>query len=111
MKIGKLTLLLLALLSWLNYSFFLGKNGLRDYIRVNQDINTQQSINVNLKARNSLLFAEINDLNESNEAIEERARYELGMIKLGETFYRLVPGQSKNHTISPLSTTICNNST
>lgn len=88
---GKLTLLLLVLLGWLQYSLWLGKNGIRDYVRVNEDVAAQQGSNTKLKARNEQLFAEIDDLNGGQEAIEERARNELGMIKPGETFYRLVP--------------------
>jgi hypothetical protein len=51
----------------------------------------------NLKARNDQLFAEIDDLNGGQEAIEERARNELSMTKPGETFYRLVPDASKRN--------------
>lgn len=94
---GKLTLLLLALLCWLQYSLWLGKNGLHDYTRVNDDVAVQQASNAKLKARNDQLFAEIDDLNGGSEAIEERARNELGMIKPGETFYRLVPDQNKRN--------------
>ena len=93
---GKLTLLLLALLAWLQYSLWLGKNGLHDYTRVNDDVAVQQSSNAKLKARNDRLFAEIDDLNGGSEAIEERSRNELGMIKPGESFYRLVPDRSIN---------------
>ena len=94
---GKLTLLLLVLLGWLQYSLWLGKNGIHDYTRVNEDVATQQANNAKLKARNDQLFAEIDDLNGGSEAIEERARNELGMIKPGETFYRLVPDQNKRN--------------
>ncbi|MCP1065967.1 cell division protein FtsB [Serratia symbiotica] len=97
---GKLTLLLLALLSWLQYSLWLGKNGIHDYVRVNEDIVAQRSNNAKLKARNDLLFAEIDDLNEGQKALEERARNELGMIKPGETFYCLVPDQYKRYVFS-----------
>jgi cell division protein FtsB len=102
----KLTLLLLALLSWLQYSLWLGKNGIHDYVRVNEDIVAQRSNNVKLKARNDLLFAEIDDLNEGQEALEERARNEMGMIKPGETFYRLVPDQYKRHAVSHSQTNV-----
>ncbi|CAI2158855.1 MULTISPECIES: cell division protein FtsB [Serratia] len=97
---GKLTLLLLALLGWLQYSLWLGKNGIHDYVRVNDDVVAQQSNNAKLKARNDQLFAEIDDLNGGQEAIEERARNELGMIKPGETFYRLVPEPSGRNAAS-----------
>lgn len=54
----------------------------------------QQANNVKLKSRNEQLFAEIDDLNGGQEAIEERARNELGMTKPGESFYRLVADQA-----------------
>lgn len=101
---GKLTLLLLALLGWLQYSLWLGKNGIHDYTRVNEDVAVQQTNNAKLKARNDQLFAEIDDLNGGSEAIEERARNELGMIKPGEIFYRLVPDQSKRNAQQSQST-------
>ncbi|AWK15181.1 cell division protein FtsB [Candidatus Fukatsuia symbiotica] len=93
---GKLTLLLLILLGWLQYSLWLGKNGVHDFIRVRNYVMAQESDNHKLKVRNDQLFAEIGDLNIGREAIEERARNELGMIKPNESFYRLVPEQSRN---------------
>lgn len=91
----KITLLLSILLSWLQYSLWFGKNGIYDLIHIQNDVNLQQCNNAKLKARNDLLFVEIKDLSNSREAIEERSRNELGMIKSGETFYRLVPEQSQ----------------
>jgi cell division protein FtsB len=54
---GKLTLLLLALLVWLQYSLWFGKNGLHDYSRVNDDVTAQQATNAKLRRAtiNSLL--------------------------------------------------------
>ncbi|WP_413735128.1 cell division protein FtsB [Sodalis sp. RH21] len=98
---GKLTLLLLVLLGWLQYSLWLGKNGVHDLVRVEDDVSVQQAGNAKLKARNDQLFAEIDDLNDGQEAIEERSRNELGMIKPGESFYRLVPDQSKRRSAAP----------
>lgn len=92
---GKLTLLLLVLLAWLQYSLWFGKNGIYDYTRVGDDVAAQQATNIKLKTRNDQLFAEIDDLNGGQEAIEERARNELSMTKPGETFYRLVPDGSR----------------
>ena len=94
---GKLTLLLLAILVWLQYSLWFGKNGIHDYTRVNDDVAAQQATNAKLKARNDQLFAEIDDLNGGQEAMEKRARNELSMTKPGETFYRLVPDASKRN--------------
>lgn len=98
----KLTLLLLLLLGWLQCSLWLGKNGVRDYVQVDQDVKLHQANNAKLKMRNDQLFAEIDDLNDGQEAIEARARKELGMIKPGETFYRLVSESSK-HDALPLT--------
>ena len=83
---GKLTLLLIAILAWLQYSLWLGKNGIHDYVQVKDDVAAQEIVNSRLKMRNEQLFAEINDLNDGQDAIEERARSELGMIKPGESF-------------------------
>ncbi|NJD00700.1 cell division protein FtsB [Candidatus Erwinia dacicola] len=93
----KLTLLLIVLLGWLQYSLWLGKNGIHDYTRVNEYVAVQQAHNAKLKARNDQLFAEIDDLNSGLEALEERARNGLGMIKPGETFYRLVPDENRRN--------------
>lgn len=92
----KLILLLLFLFSWLQYSLWFGKNGIHDFFYIKNYILVQENNNNKLKARNNQLFIEINDLNIGREAIEERARNELGMIKPNESFYRLVPKQSKN---------------
>lgn len=56
---GKLTLLLLALLVWLQYSLWFGKNGLHDYSRVSDDVAAQQATNAKLKARNDQLLLKL----------------------------------------------------
>ena len=53
-------------------------------------VNAQKQENLRNEARNKILFAEIADLRNGSEAIEERARHELGMIRPGEVFYRVV---------------------
>ena len=57
---------------------------------VNEELAIQQGINEKLKERNRLLEIEVVDLKTGLEAIEERARSELGMIGEGETFYLIV---------------------
>ncbi|MFV0574973.1 MAG: cell division protein FtsB [Vibrio sp.] len=84
------TLILLFVLATLQYDLFWGKNGIFDYQAVHADIEVQQEVNNSLKKRNDLMFAEIDDLRQGLDAIEERARHELGMIKEGETFYRII---------------------
>jgi len=72
-----------------------GKNSIPDYLNREQEVQAQAEQNANLAQRNALLEADINDLKIGLEAIEERARNELGLIKRGETFYRILPADSK----------------
>ncbi|SJN55686.1 cell division protein FtsB [Vibrio ruber] len=88
MRVFALTLTLLLML--LQYSLWFGKNGFSDLHRISDEIETQRSVNVNLQKRNKEMYAEIDDLRQGLDAIEERARHELGMVKEGETFYRVI---------------------
>lgn len=97
-KMSRLSILLLVILGWLQYSLWLGKNGIHTYTRIQQEVATQEASNAKLKSRNEQLFAEIDDLSSGLEAIEERARDELGMVKPGETFYRLLPADKPTNT-------------
>ncbi|MCW8333744.1 cell division protein FtsB [Vibrio paucivorans] len=92
MRIFVLTLMLLF--GWLQYTLWFGKNGVVEFNSVNSDIQAQHQVNSNLQTRNAEMFAEIDDLRQGLDAIEERARHELGMVKEGETFYRLVGEES-----------------
>ncbi|AQM20709.1 MULTISPECIES: cell division protein FtsB [Vibrio] len=93
MRLFAVTLALLFGL--LQYDLWLGKNGIADYRTIVDEIDVQQQVNENLTLRNSEMFVEIDDLRQGLDAIEERARHELGMIKAGETFYRLVGEDSQ----------------
>ncbi|HDY7773718.1 TPA: cell division protein FtsB [Vibrio vulnificus] len=83
-------LVLTLLFGWLQYTLWFGKNGVSDYYTIESDIEAQQLVNTKLQARNSEMYAEIDDLKQGLDAVEERARHELGMLKEGETFYRIV---------------------
>ncbi|EHZ2549826.1 cell division protein FtsB [Vibrio vulnificus] len=83
-------LVLTLLFGWLQYTLWFGKNGVSDYYTIESDIEAQQLVNTKLQARNSEMYAEIDDLKQGLDAIEERARHELGMLKEGETFYRII---------------------
>ncbi|CSA50191.1 cell division protein FtsB [Vibrio cholerae] len=72
-----------------------GKNGVMDFRAVQAEIEVQQQVNANLHLRNQEMFAEIDDLRQGLDAIEERARNELGMVKDGETFYRIIGEESR----------------
>lgn len=86
-------LILIALLAALQYRLWFGKNSVPQYLLMQQEVSEQQLQNTNLEQRNNLLKADINDLKIGLEAVEERARNELGLIKQGETFYRILPNQ------------------
>lgn len=85
--------ILFVLLALLQYRLWFGKNSIPDYIALQQEVAEQRKLNANLEQRNSLLKADINDLKIGLDAIEERARNELGLIKQGETFYRILPAE------------------
>lgn len=85
-----LTLILLALLGALQYHLWWGKNGLTEYNEAQANVTRQMEDNEQLVARNALLYREIDDLNTGFAAVEEMARNDLGMIKPGETFYRVL---------------------
>jgi cell division protein FtsB len=85
-----LTVALLVLLGAVQYPLWLGKGGWLRVWEVDQQIQTQRETNARLKARNSALDAEVRDLKQGMEAIEERARSELGMIRRDEIFFHLL---------------------
>lgn len=82
-----LTLLLLLLLLVLQYQLWLSDGGYRKLLRMQRSVEQLQEENRTLSERNRLLAIEVEDLKEGQEAIEERARKELGLIRDGETFY------------------------
>jgi cell division protein FtsB len=81
---------LLILLLSLQYKLWFGDGGLIKVWRLNETVEQQQAENKKLKERNQSLEAEVRDLKQGLEAIEERARSELGMIKEDETFYQVI---------------------
>lgn len=92
-------LILLILLLGLELKLWTGDGGMRDVWRLQQRLDEQRKENARLKQRNDALAAEVQDLKSGKEAIEERARSELGLIKPGEVFYQIVepvPGDKKS---------------
>lgn len=81
---------LIGLLVVLQYPLWFGSGGVLTLWRLNREIAAQKIDNAKLKERNAALEAEVNDLKQGYEAIEERARAELGMVKKGETFYQVI---------------------
>jgi cell division protein FtsB len=92
-------LILLILLLALEIKLWAGEGGMRDVWRLEQRVAEQKQENLKLKQRNEELGAEVQDLKSGKDAIEERARTELGLIKPGEVFYQVVepqPGDKKS---------------
>jgi len=81
---------LIVLLLYLQYTLWFGKGGIRDVKILERTVAEQQSDIGALKARNQALAAEVQDLKQGMEAIEELARSEMGMVKDGEVFFQMI---------------------
>jgi cell division protein FtsB len=89
-----LALAFVALILALQYPMWLGKGGWLQVREYDRALAEQREQNAKLKARNEALDADVRDLKTGSEAIEERARSELGMIKQDEVFFQLQPAGS-----------------
>ena len=83
--------LLVALIVLIQYPLWLGKGGWLRAWDMDRQLEAQQAKNRGLETRNAALAAEVRDLKQGTEAIEERARYELGLIRADEIFIQIVP--------------------
>ena len=82
-------ILLILVLLW-QYPLWLGKGSWIKVWELDRQVEVQKKANVQTKTRNAVLDAEVRDLKQGTEAIEERARSDLGMIKPGEVFFQVV---------------------
>lgn len=90
-----LSFALVALIVLIQYPLWLGKGSWLRVWEVDQQIKSQRDKNSKLQTRNTVLEAEVRDLKQGFEAIEERARSELGMIRQDEVFFQVLErGQS-----------------
>lgn len=85
--------LLLALIA-LQYRLWVGDGSLAEVSVLKRQLAEQEAEMQRLKDRNATLRAEVEDLRKGQEAIEARARSELGMVREGETFFQLVEPES-----------------
>ncbi len=83
------SLILLLMLAGLQLKLWVS-GGMRDVWRIELAVQHQQDENAKQQTRNEQLAAEVSDLKEGAEAIEERARSELGMVKNDEVFYQVI---------------------
>ena len=85
-----ISLILVALILLLQYPLWLGKGGWLRVWDIDQQVEAQKKINQQTQMRNAVLDAEVLDLKQGTEAIEERARSELGMVKHDEVFFQII---------------------
>lgn len=88
-----LTAILVAILLWLQYHFWIGPGSYANVTALQRQMTLQQQINTALREENEQLAREVSALKSDLEAVEERARRQLGMIKKGETLYLLSEDQ------------------
>jgi cell division protein FtsB len=89
-----LTLSLSALILLLQYPLWLGEGGWLKVREGAQKIAAQQALNQRLRLRNATLLAEVSDLKQGRESVEEKARSELGMVAPDEWFVRVIPAHT-----------------
>lgn len=82
--------ILTALIILVQLPLWLGKGGWLRVWEVSQQVEAQAARNTQFERRNVALDAEVRDLKQGVDALEERARYELGMIKADEVFFQIV---------------------
>jgi len=88
----------------LQYRVWLSEDGVRGVGRLRQAVAVQRAENEQLAERNRQLAAEVRDLKTGLDALEERARSDLGMIARNETFYQVVPSPAPQTTHAPTRT-------
>lgn len=90
LRANLLALLLLALLGFLQYRLWFETGGIIDMLRLKKQLALQIAQDEKLKKRNERLVQQIQYLQANKDAVESRARGELGMIKKDETFYQVI---------------------
>lgn len=90
-----LTIAFVLLFVVLQYRLWFGQHSVSDYLQRSHQLEQQQLANEELAKRNRLLLADVDDLRQGLEAIEERARNELGMIRDDEVFFRIVSDNAR----------------
>ena len=98
----RLGIALAILLALIQYPLWFGKGGWSRVWMLDRQLEAQKANNAKLEARNAALDAEVRDLKEGLDAVEERARYELGLVKPNEVFVQVVtPAGAQPSTRSP----------
>lgn len=85
-----LSVMLLVLIAAIQYPLWMGKGSWMRVWDVDRQVKSQKEKNARLQTRNSVLEAEVRDLKQGFDAVEERARSELGMIRQDEVFFQVL---------------------
>lgn len=96
--------LLTALLIVIQWPLWFGKGGWLRVHDLRTQLEKQRQVNDTLSNRNEVLAAELRSLREGREAVQERARLELNMIRSDEMFFQLVPGPDAASSATPSTT-------
>ncbi|SFU75848.1 cell division protein FtsB [Pseudoduganella namucuonensis] len=100
-----ITLALAALLLLIQYPLWLGKGGWLRVADLEAQVEAAQRKNAELQSRNAKLDSEVRDLKDGTGAVEERARYELSMIKQNEIYVQILgKGQTQPQAATPSPT-------
>ena len=92
---------LTVLLVLIQYPLWLGKGGWLRVWDLSRQVDTARDKERELQARNAKLAGEVQDLKEGTGAVEERARYELGLVKEGEIFVQILEPGTKKVAVTP----------
>ena len=85
-------LVVAVLLLVVQWPLWFGKGGWLRVAELQRQVEAQRAANAQLRARNEALSAEVSSLRAGREAIEERARFELNMVRSDEVFFQVVTG-------------------
>jgi cell division protein FtsB len=91
-----LAVILGVLIVLIQYPLWLGKGGWLKVREYNRELATQKDKNRVMQQRNDLLDTEVRDLRQGMEAVEERARFEMGLVKQDEVFFQVVEPDRQN---------------
>lgn len=94
-------LVLILLLAGLQVKLWTGNGGVREVQALRAQVKKQGDENQRLQQRNQALGADVDDLKSGEQAVEARARAELGLIKPGETFYQVVEQPASGSSAAP----------
>lgn len=83
-----IVIVLLLVLIGLQYKLWVGDSSVFQWLHLEKQLAAEEQENKNLIARNRAVEADIDELKSGDQALEEQARYELGMVKEGETYYQ-----------------------